>query len=254
MRTISHWIGGKLWPDAPERTGAVYDPATGEQTGEVAMASLVEVDAAVSAALEAFQEWRPVPVTRRQNIMFNFRQILNDRRREMAETLTAEHGKTVPDALGEVQRGLEVVEFACDIPHLTQGGVLRAGFDRCRHLHDPPAAGSGGRDHALQLPGHGPDVDVPAGDRLPATPLCSSPPRRTPPPPCWRPSGFWRRVFPTEYSTWCTATRWPSTGFSNIPTSRRCRSSGRPRSPATSTRREPDMASGSRRWAGPRTT
>ncbi len=121
MRTISHWIGGKLWPDAPERTGAVYDPATGEQTGEVAMASLVEVDAAVSAALEAFQEWRPVPVTRRQNIMFNFRQILNDRRREMAETLTAEHGKTVPDALGEVQRGLEVVEFACNIAHLTKG-------------------------------------------------------------------------------------------------------------------------------------
>jgi malonate-semialdehyde dehydrogenase (acetylating)/methylmalonate-semialdehyde dehydrogenase len=121
MKTINHWIGGKTWSDAPERSAPVYDPATGDQTAEVAMATLVEVDAAVAAAKQAFAEWRHVPVTRRQNIMFNYRQILVERRQQMAETLTAEHGKTVADAAGEVQRGLEVVEFACNMAHLAKG-------------------------------------------------------------------------------------------------------------------------------------
>lgn len=121
MRTINHWIAGKAWAESPERTGPVFDPASGEQTAEVAMATLVEVDAAVESARVAFEEWRHVPITRRQNIMFNYRQILTDRRQQMAETLTAEHGKTVPDAMGEVQRGLEVVEFACNIAHLAKG-------------------------------------------------------------------------------------------------------------------------------------
>ena len=121
MKTINHWIGGKTWADAPERSAPVYNPATGDQTAEVAMATLVEVDAAVAAARQAFAEWRQVPVTRRQNIMFNYRQILVERRQQMAETLTAEHGKTVADAAGEVQRGLEVVEFACNMAHLSKG-------------------------------------------------------------------------------------------------------------------------------------
>ncbi len=121
MRTISHWIGGKAWAEAPERTGPVFNPATGDQSGEVALATVSEVDAAVSVAREAFEEWRHVPVTRRQNVMFEFRRIVYDRRNEMAELLTSEHGKTIPDALGEVQRGLEVIEFACNIAHLTKG-------------------------------------------------------------------------------------------------------------------------------------
>ncbi len=87
----------------------------------MALATAAEVDAAVGAAKEAFEEWRSVPVTRRQNIMFNYRQILVERRQQMAETLTSEHGKTIPDALGEVQRGLEVVEFACNMAHLAKG-------------------------------------------------------------------------------------------------------------------------------------
>ena len=121
MRTITHWIAGKPWDGTPERTGPVYNPATGEVASEVALAAVAEVDAAVESARKAFEEWREVPVTRRQNIMFEFRRIVSDRRREMAEVLTSEHGKTIPDALGEVQRGLEVIEFACNIAHLTKG-------------------------------------------------------------------------------------------------------------------------------------
>ena len=121
MKTINHWIGGRLWAESPERTGAVYDPATGEQSGEVALASVADVDAAVENARQAFEEWRHIPVTRRQNVMFEFRRIVADRRQEMAEVLSSEHGKTIPDALGEVQRGLEVVDFACNIAHLSKG-------------------------------------------------------------------------------------------------------------------------------------
>ncbi len=121
MKTINHWIGGRTWSEAPLSSAPVFNPATGDQSGEVALATAAEVDAAVAAAREAFEEWRSVPVTRRQNIMFNYRQILVERRQQMAETLTSEHGKTIPDALGEVQRGLEVVEFACNMAHLAKG-------------------------------------------------------------------------------------------------------------------------------------
>ncbi len=132
MRTITHWIDGQPHDTSAERTGPVYNPATGEQTGSVAMATPADVDRAVDAARTAFEEWRFTPVTRRQNIMFEFRRIVADRRQVMAETLTAEHGKTIPDALGEVQRGLEVIEFACNIAHLSKGeyqGQVSTGVD-----------------------------------------------------------------------------------------------------------------------------
>src|SRR5688572_22036222 len=132
MKTITHWIDGKPWEGSAERTGTVWNPATGEQAGEVALADVGVVDAAVETARRTFEEWRHVPVTRRQNVMFDFRRIVADRRREMAEVLTAEHGKTVADALGEVQRGLEVVEFACNIAHLVKGefsGQVSTGVD-----------------------------------------------------------------------------------------------------------------------------
>jgi len=121
MKTITHWIGGKPWEVSPERTGPVFNPATGQQTGEVAMASTTDVDRAVSVARAAFDEWRHAPLTRRQNVMFAFRELVAKRRLDLARTLTSEHGKTLDDALGEVQRGLEVVEFACNIAHLLKG-------------------------------------------------------------------------------------------------------------------------------------
>ncbi|MEA1902457.1 MAG: CoA-acylating methylmalonate-semialdehyde dehydrogenase [Actinomycetota bacterium] len=121
MKQIQHWIDGSYTAGSSTRVGPVYNPATGEQTGEVALASTSDVDVAVRSARAAFETWQHSALTKRQNIMFAFREIVAARSREMAETLTSEHGKTVDDALGEVQRGLEVIEFACNIAHLLKG-------------------------------------------------------------------------------------------------------------------------------------
>lgn len=121
-RRITHWIGGKPWTGDAARTGPVYDPATGQVTGHVDLADAGTVDEAVAAAHEAWQEWRNASLTRRTQVLFAVRQILNERKAELAEVITSEHGKVVSDALGEVTRGLEVVEFACGIPHLLKGG------------------------------------------------------------------------------------------------------------------------------------
>jgi malonate-semialdehyde dehydrogenase (acetylating)/methylmalonate-semialdehyde dehydrogenase len=118
---ITHWIDGKSLDSAARRTGPVYDPATGKTQGEVAMAEVGEVDAAVAAASAAFPDWRDAPITRRQRIMFGFRSLVEEHRHDIAKLITAEHGKTTEDALGEVQRGLEVVEFATGIPQLLKG-------------------------------------------------------------------------------------------------------------------------------------
>jgi malonate-semialdehyde dehydrogenase (acetylating)/methylmalonate-semialdehyde dehydrogenase len=121
MKQIHHWVDGSFTAGSSTRTGPVFDPATGEQTGEVALASAEDVDRAVSSARDAFETWRYSSLTQRQNIMFAFRELVASRRREIAEVLTSEHGKTVDDATGEVQRGLEVIEFACNIAHLLKG-------------------------------------------------------------------------------------------------------------------------------------
>lgn len=118
---INHWINGGLWEAEPTRTGPVYNPATGAVADQVAMGTAADVDRAVEASLAALDEWRETPVTRRQNVMFAFRELVLANRHEIAKLITAEHGKTHSDALGEVQRGLEVVEFACNIAHLLKG-------------------------------------------------------------------------------------------------------------------------------------
>jgi malonate-semialdehyde dehydrogenase (acetylating)/methylmalonate-semialdehyde dehydrogenase len=119
---ISHWIGGKIVPGESGRSGPVWNPATGEQTGEVDFATAEEVDRAVQTAKEAFASWRAVSLSRRQELFFRIRQLVRDRHEEIAKILTAEHGKVLSDAKGEVQRGLEVIEFACGIPTLLKGG------------------------------------------------------------------------------------------------------------------------------------
>jgi len=121
MKQIQHWVAGSFTSGSSGRSGPVFNPATGQQTGEVAYASADDVDAVVGAARDAFESWRYSSLTQRQNIMFAFREIVAARRREIAEALTAEHGKTIDDAMGEVQRGLEVIEFACNIAHLLKG-------------------------------------------------------------------------------------------------------------------------------------
>jgi malonate-semialdehyde dehydrogenase (acetylating)/methylmalonate-semialdehyde dehydrogenase len=118
---ISHWIGGRVVPGESGRRGPVWNPATGEQSGEVDFASPEEVDRAVQTAKEAFSSWRAVSLSRRQELFFRIRQLVRDRHEEIAKILTAEHGKVLSDAKGEVQRGLEVIEFACGIPTLLKG-------------------------------------------------------------------------------------------------------------------------------------
>ncbi|CAN5547044.1 CoA-acylating methylmalonate-semialdehyde dehydrogenase [soil metagenome] len=119
---ISHWIGGRLVEGTSGRRGPVYDPATGRQAKEVDFASTAEVDAAVKAAVDTFPAWRATSLSKRSEIMFRIRNLVDVRRKEIAALLTSEHGKVPSDALGEVARGLENLEFACGIPNLLKGG------------------------------------------------------------------------------------------------------------------------------------
>jgi malonate-semialdehyde dehydrogenase (acetylating) / methylmalonate-semialdehyde dehydrogenase len=120
-KPIHHWIGGKSIPSTSGRSGPVWNPATGEQTGAVDFATVEEVDAAVQAAKQAFTTWRQVSLARRAELFFRIRRLFDDHRAEIARFLTLEHGKVTSDALGEVARGLEVIEYACGIPTLLKG-------------------------------------------------------------------------------------------------------------------------------------
>ncbi len=120
-KPIHHWIGGKTLPGTSGRSGPVWNPATGEQTGAVDFATPEEVGAAVKAAKEAFASWRAVSLARRAELFFRIRELVNEHRADIARFLTLEHGKVTSDALGEVARGLEVIEFACGIPTLLKG-------------------------------------------------------------------------------------------------------------------------------------
>ncbi len=122
MKTITHWLNNKAYPGASSASAAVTNPATGEVTGHVALGSIEDARAVIDAAATAFPAWRDTSLAKRTAIMFAFRELLNTRKHELARIITSEHGKVVSDALGEVSRGQEVVEFACGIPHLLKGG------------------------------------------------------------------------------------------------------------------------------------
>ncbi|WP_434089663.1 CoA-acylating methylmalonate-semialdehyde dehydrogenase [Micromonospora tulbaghiae] len=122
LERVTHWIDGKPFAGVTERAAPVYDPALGTVRTEVPLASVDEVDQAVASAAAAFASWRTSSLTKRTQVLFAFRELVNQHKQELAELITAEHGKVVSDALGEVTRGLEVVEFACGIPHLLKGG------------------------------------------------------------------------------------------------------------------------------------
>ena len=119
---ITHFIGGQSWTGTSQRTAPVFDPATGAAEKAVDLASVSDVAAAVAVASAAFIEWREISLTKRIQILFAFRELLNARKGELAEIITAEHGKVLSDALGEITRGQEVVEFACGLGHLLKGG------------------------------------------------------------------------------------------------------------------------------------
>jgi malonate-semialdehyde dehydrogenase (acetylating)/methylmalonate-semialdehyde dehydrogenase len=121
QQIVGHWIADKHVASNSGRTAPVYDPALGVVTKQVALANAAEINAAIAAAKKAFATWKDVPQAKRQQIMFKFRELLNERKGELAEIITSEHGKVLSDALGEITRGQEVVEFACGMPHLLKG-------------------------------------------------------------------------------------------------------------------------------------
>ena len=122
MKHLTHWIGGKPADGEAERHGDVYDPATGQVSGQVDFATPAEVDLAVATAKDAFGDWRRVSLAKRASVLFAFRELVRANTKNLTQLITEEHGKVASDAAGEVARGLEVVEFACGIPHLLKGG------------------------------------------------------------------------------------------------------------------------------------
>ncbi|MBO9409755.1 CoA-acylating methylmalonate-semialdehyde dehydrogenase [Shimia sp. R9_1] len=121
MSEIGHYINGAVYTGARVNTQDVFNPATGALTGTVDLASAADVDKAVATAKAAFPTWSNVPPIRRARLMNKFLQLLNERKEELAHAITAEHGKVFTDACGEVERGIDIVEFACGIPQLLKG-------------------------------------------------------------------------------------------------------------------------------------
>lgn len=132
VTTIDHWIGGRLVAATSGASSPVYNPATGEVIAEVGLASVADVDAAVASAKDAFPAWRATSLSRRAEVMFKFRQLVDQQRATISELISREHGKVPSDAAGELARGLENVEFACGIPAMLKGGYsegVSAGID-----------------------------------------------------------------------------------------------------------------------------
>src|SRR6476661_2885855 len=123
VKPINHWISGGAYAGRSGRSGPVFNPATGEQSGAVDFATVEEVDQAVQAAKQAFPAWRATSLAKRAELFFAIRELFHEQREEIAKFLTREHGKVLSDALGEVTRGLEVIEFCCGLPHLLKGGM-----------------------------------------------------------------------------------------------------------------------------------
>jgi malonate-semialdehyde dehydrogenase (acetylating) / methylmalonate-semialdehyde dehydrogenase len=125
MQTLHNIIGGAAAQSTSPRTAPVFNPATGEQSAILPLSTAAELDAAVAAAKLALPAWADMPPLKRARFMFNFKQLLDENAERMAGAISAEHGKTHADALGEVQRGIEVVDFCCGIPHLLKGAFSR---------------------------------------------------------------------------------------------------------------------------------
>jgi malonate-semialdehyde dehydrogenase (acetylating)/methylmalonate-semialdehyde dehydrogenase len=138
VEAISHWVGGKAVAGTSGRVGPVFDPARGVQTGEVALASAAEVADVVKVAADSARGWAGSSLSRRTSVLFRLRELIDAHRDELAAAVTREHGKVVSDALGEVARGLDCVEFACGIPHLLKGAhssEVSTGIDVHTVLH-----------------------------------------------------------------------------------------------------------------------
>ena len=121
MKTIEHFVGGKLFSGDSKRTGIIFNPATGEQSAEVKLASTKDVNQAVTNAKKAFEPWANTPPLQRARIMFKFKELIEKNSDELKKIIVSEHGKVYEDARGSLTRGLEVVEYACGIPQMLKG-------------------------------------------------------------------------------------------------------------------------------------
>jgi malonate-semialdehyde dehydrogenase (acetylating)/methylmalonate-semialdehyde dehydrogenase len=148
MSVIPHLINGELVTENG-RAVDVFNPSTGQAIHKLPLATRETIQSAIDAAKAAFPAWRNTPPAKRAQVMFRFKQLLEQNEARISQLISEEHGKTLEDAAGELKRGIENVEFACAAPEILKGEYSRG----CRY-------------HAVQLPGHGAVVDVPAGDRL----------------------------------------------------------------------------------------
>ena len=252
------WIRSTTGSTGPRRRHSRADAARsttrlpGRWHAKVDFASVEEVDAAVAAA-RGVPGWRATSPRRRTEIMFRIRNLVDQRRKEIAALLTAEHGKVPSDALGEVARGLENLEFACGIPHLLKGGYseqVEPGID-VYQIRQPlgVVAGITPFNFPAMVPMWMFANAIACGNTF-----ILKPSEKDPSASVFSPSCSTRRACRTASSTSSTATRWRSIGSSITPTSRRSRSSARRRSRSTSTRPGRRTASACRRSAAPRTT
>ncbi|MCT2060099.1 MULTISPECIES: CoA-acylating methylmalonate-semialdehyde dehydrogenase [Dietzia] len=122
--TVQHWVDNNHFSGTSSRTAPITNPATGAVTKQVVLADVEDARVVIDAAAAAFPAWRDTSLAKRASVMFRFRELINERKDELAAIVTAEHGKVLSDALGEVSRGQEVVEFACGLPHLLKGGYV----------------------------------------------------------------------------------------------------------------------------------
>ena len=121
MNLLEHFVGGKLISGSSDRKSKIFNPATGEQESEVRLASKTDLDQAVEVAQKAFETWSQKPPLQRARVMFKFKELIEKNTDELTKLIVSEHGKVYEDAKGSLTRGLEVVEFACGIPHLLKG-------------------------------------------------------------------------------------------------------------------------------------
>ena len=121
MKKIQHFVNGQLFSGDSKRVGKVFNPATGEQSAEVILASTKDINDAVASAAEAFESWSNKPPLQRARIMFKFKELIEKNSDELTKIIVSEHGKVYEDAKGSLTRGLEVVEYACGIPQLLKG-------------------------------------------------------------------------------------------------------------------------------------
>ena len=166
MREIGHFVGGKEVKGASGRSGDVFNPNTGEVQAKVAFAARAEVEQVIANAEAAQPAWAATNPQRRARVMFKFLELIQKDVENLAKLLSSEHGKTLANSKGDIQRGVEVVEFACGIPHLMKGEYTEGAGPGHRPLFDAAAARRGRRHHAVQFSGDDPDVEIRAGARL----------------------------------------------------------------------------------------